>query len=47
MLLGVPNGLIEEVEHLGLLILEMVSIHLKFPLDLELLALESRIDSIR
>ena len=47
MLLGIAKGAIKEVEHFGLLVFEMVSVHLELPLHLELSALEGRISFIR
>jgi hypothetical protein len=47
VLLGITSCAIEEIEHFSLLVFEMVGIHLKLPLNLELPALEGRVNFIR
>jgi hypothetical protein len=44
--LGISSSAIKEVYHFCFLILKVVGVHLEFPLDLELLAFEGRVDSI-
>ena len=47
MFLGISSSTVKEVEHPSFLVFKVVSVHLEFSLNLELLALKGRVDSIR
>ena len=45
--LGISSSTVKEVKHSGFLVFKVVSVYLEFSLNLELLALKSRVDFIR
>ena len=47
VLLGISSSAVKKVKHPGFLVFKMVSVYLEFFLNLELLALEGRVNSIR
>jgi len=47
VLISIASSTIKEVKHFGLFVFVVVSVHLEFALNLELLALKGGISSIR